>query len=332
MLKFHSTNIKGELQVALSAEALPPEVNWIDAMRPTKLEAAWLEKMLGIVVPSKEALSQIETSSRLRRDNSHLFLSMPVVVKLTSGLAQTSPIGFLLGKDYLLTVRYKPMKPCDDLHYKLNYTDVVDDGLPPNGPSALIAVLESIVEHSSDGLEMIDADLDFNSKTIFDQGTGRGGEDPIRDSVAMRNVLGAISGNGYMTAKIGEELLWISRILPFVSREGASYISPEQHARIDSLTRDVNSLMDYGKVQADRNHFLLDATLGLTNVEQNNIFRLLTVVSVVGIPPTLVASMYGMNFKYMPELEWPYGYAWGLGLILISALIPAAWFKKRGWW
>jgi magnesium transporter len=150
--------------------------------------------------------------------------------------------------------------------------------------------------------------------------------------VALRKVLGAIAGNGYMAAKIGEALLWISRILIFGSREGTFYISPDQQAKIDSLSHDVNSLIDYGKTQADRNHFLLDATLGITNLEQNNIFRLLTVVSVIGIPPTLVASLYGMNFKNMPELEWPYGYEWGLALILITALVPAVWFKRRGWW
>ena len=332
MLKFHSTIAKGEIRVGLDAKACPPEVNWIDALRPSNMEVALLERMLGVTVPNEVRLFEIETSSRLYRDNDHLLMTMPMIVKLTSGLAQTSPIGFVLCKDYLLTIRYKQMKPFEDLHYKLNYADLIDGGLPANGPSALIALLENIVEYSSDELERIDADLDFNSQTIFDQGTGRSGEDPIRDSVAQRKVLGAVAGNGYMTAKIGDVLLWISRILPFVSREAASYISPEQQAKIDSLARDVNSLIEYGKVQADRNHFLLDATLGLTNLEQNNIFRLLTVVSVIGIPPTLVASMYGMNFKSMPELEWPYGYEWGLALIAITALIPAVWFKRRGWW
>jgi magnesium transporter len=224
------------------------------------------------------------------------------------------------------------MKPCEDLQHRLNYSDRINSGLPANGPSALIVLLDNIVEFCSDELEKIDSGLDLNSQTVFDQGTGQGGKDPVRDSVALRKVLGAIAGNGYMAAKIGEVLVWISRMLPFVSHEAASYLSPEQQAKIGDIARDVTSLIEYGKVQADRNHFLLDATLGLTNLEQNNIFRLLTVVSVIGIPPTLVASMYGMNFKFMPELDWPYGYAWGLALIAIIALIPALWFKRRGWW
>lgn len=332
MLKFHSTTGKGEIAVGLDAEGLPPEVNWIDALRPTSMEVALLERMLGIVVPNEENLAEIETSSRLYRDNGHLFMSLPMIVRLTSGLAQTSPVGFVLCKEYLLTIRHKPMKPCESLHYQLNYSDPMHSGLPADGPSALITLLDNVVEFSSDELEKIDAGLDLNSQIVFDQGTGRRGEDSVRDSVALRKVLGAIAGYGYMAAKVGEVLLWISRILPFVSHEAASYLSPEQQAKIDSLARDVNSLLDYEKAQTDRNHFVLDATLGLTNLEQNNIFRLLTVVSVIAIPPTLVASMYGMNFKYMPELEWPYGYEWGLALIAITALIPAIWFKRRGWW
>jgi magnesium transporter len=332
MLKFCSTTTKGEIKVGLGQETFPPDVNWIDALRPSQMEVALLERLLGVSVPTEADLAEIETSSRLYRDDGRLFMSLPMIVRLTSGLAQTSPIGFVLCEEYLLTIRHRPMKPVDDLHYQLNFSDQAGPGSLTGGPGALVLLLENIIEFCSDELEKIDSGLDFNSQTVFDQGTGQSGEDPVRDSAALRKVLGAIAGNGYMAAKIGEVLVWISRMLPFVSHEAVSYLSPEQQAKISDLARDVSSLIEYGKAQADRNHFLLDATLGLTNLEQNNIFRLLTVVSVIGIPPTLVASMYGMNFKFMPELDWPYGYAWGLALIALTALIPAIWFKRRGWW
>jgi magnesium transporter len=332
MLKFHSTTASGEISVGLDAEALPPEVNWIDALRPSQMEVALLKRLLGFDLPKEEDLAEIEASSRLYRANGHLFMSLPMIVKLTSGLAHTSPLGFVLCERYLLTVRYKPMRPCDDLRYRLTYGEADAGELPANGPSALITLVKDVVEYNCDELEKIDANLDMNSRTVFDQGTGKGGDDPVRDSVALRKTLGAIAGNGYMAAKISEALLWISRMLPFVLDQAAPYLSQEQRTGLESLTRDVHSLMDYSKAQADRNHFLLDATLGLTNLEQNNIFRLLTVVSVVGIPPTFVASMYGMNFKYMPELEWSHGYEWGLFLIAVTALIPAFWFNRRGWW
>jgi magnesium transporter len=332
MLKFRSTIARGEIKVGLNAETLPREVNWIDAVRPTNMEIALLERVLGVPVPNENSLSEKGTSSRLYRNNGRLFMSMPMIVRLTNGLAQMSPIGFVLCKEFLLTVRFRPMTPFETLHFRLNYADTIDSGLPADGPAALIALLKNVIQYCSDEMEKIDADLDFNSQTVFDQGTGRSGTDPVRDSAALRKVLGAISGNGYMAAKIGEVLLWVSRILLFSSREGASIVSPEHQSKIDSLCRDVTPLIEYGKGQADRNHFLLDATLGITNLEQNNIFRLLTVVSIIGIPPMFVASLYGMNFKNMPELEWPNGYQWGLALILVTAVIPAVWFKKRGWW
>ena len=221
-----------------------------------------------------------------------------------------------------------PVKPCDDLHY----AESVENGRPANGPSALISLLETIIDHSSDRLEKINADLDSLSQIVFDQGGGKPRQGPIEDTKNLRRVLGEIAGNGNIASKISDALLGMSRMLPFVTTEAASYLSPDEKAKIKSLTRDIGSLNEYERSQTDRIQFLLDATLGLTNIEQNNIFRILTVVSVVGIPPTLVASMYGMNFKYMPELEWTYGYEWGLGLILLSALIPIIWFKRRGWW
>jgi magnesium transporter len=101
--------------------------------------------------------------------------------------------------------------------------------------------------------------------------------------------------------------------------------------RMKSLRQDVASLSDYDGHLNGKMQFLLDATLGLINNAQNNIIKVLTVVSVVGIPPTLFASIYGMNFKDMPELNWSYGYPYGLTVIVLSAVIPLIWMKIRGW-
>lgn len=328
MLRFHSTAAKGEIEVDFGATELPAGVNWIDALRPEPKEVAFLKRLLGVNVPSLDNLSAIETSSRLYRDRDQLYMTAPMLVKSTSGIAQSSPLGFVLTKDYVLTVRYMPMRPCEDLHY----AEVVDNRRPTNGPSALTSLVETIIEHSSDQLEKITADLDSLSEDVFDQTGGKVREGPIKDARKLRRVLGAIASNGNMASKISDVMLGLSRMIPFVTSEAADYLSPEEKSKIKSLGRDIASLNEYERGQTDRIQFLLDATLGVTNIEQNNIFRILTVVSVVGIPPTLVASMYGMNFKNMPELDWAFGYQWGLSLILISALIPIIWFKRRGWW
>ncbi|VTZ50611.1 Magnesium transporter CorA [Methylocella tundrae] len=326
MLSFHSTTAKGEIKVGLDAAALPIEVNWIDAFRPDEKEIAFLERILNIKVPTIEQLQEIETSSRLYRDKDHLFMSMPAIVRLANGAAQTSPLGFVLAKDYVLTIRYKQIKACEDLHY----ADAIENGRAADGPGGFITLFEAVIDRSADELEMINADLDSLSQMIFGaNGLQRG---PSQDNKDLRKVLTQIGRNGDLTSKISDVLLGMSRMLPFVTSEAASYLTDDKLAKIKSLGRDISSLNEYETRQTEKIHFLLDATLGLTNIEQNNIFRLLTVVSVVGIPPTLVASMYGMNFKNMPELEWTYGYAWGLALIFLSALVPFLWFKWRGWW
>jgi magnesium transporter len=121
-------------------------------------------------------------------------------------------------------------------------------------------------------------------------------------------------------------------MLPFVMVNAAPYLESGMRTKLESLQRDVESLNDYETHLTDKNQLLLDATVGLTNVDQNNIFRILTIVSVVGIPPTFFASMWGMNFKHIPEYNWTYGYEFGLFVIALSAIIPIIWFKWRGWW
>jgi magnesium transporter len=328
MLAFFSTVVKGEITVDLSAPALPPEVNWIDAVQPTPAEIGFLKDRLGVDVPSLESLSEIETSRRLYRRNDHYFMSIPLIIESTGGLGATSPIGFVMSKDFVLTARYVSMKACDNLRD----WDVYDGGRPADGPNALIQLVEAIIDDCSDELERISSQLDGISRTVFEQGVSANAKGPSQSSADLRQVLGAISGCGYMDSKIDDVLLGLSRMLPFVLTDAKGFLAAEEKSKLKSLTRDVASLQDYGRAQSERIQFLLDATLGLTNIDQNNIFRLLTVVSVIGIPPTLIASMYGMNFKNMPELDWAFGYEWGLGLILLSATLPAIWFKRRGWW
>jgi magnesium transporter len=328
MLTFHSTAAKDQIPVDPDASALPAGVNWIDALQPDAAENAFLKRVLGVEAPTFERLSEIETSRRLYRRGEFLFMSIPAIVRRTdAGLAETAPIGFVLAKNFVLTVRYSAMRACEDL-----YDDIFDDERPANGPFALIQLVEAIIDECSDELEKINSSLDALSRTVFDQGAQPNGKGPSKNSEDLRRVLTGISSCGYTDSKIDDVLLGLARLLPFVVAEAGAYLAPEEKSKFKSLARDIKSLQDYGRVQSERIQFLLDATLGLTNVDQNNIFRLLTVVSVIGIPPTLVASIYGMNFKFMPELEWTFGYEWGLGLILISALIPAIWFKRRGWW
>jgi magnesium transporter len=328
MLSFHSSAAKGEIPVAADAKTIPAGVNWIDALRPDAREIAFLESALGIEVPTLPALSEIESSSRLRTENDWLYISIPMIYRAEGFMPALTPLGFVLSKDLLVTVRFKPMKAFDDCKGNL-----ARHPLQAGGPGALIAVLEVIVDHAADILEGAGTDLDHLSEQIF--GTHKGSRQrhgPREDGERLRGVMRKIGVNGDLTSKIEDVLLGTGRMLPYVAANAAPYLASEARAKLKSLQRDVASLNDYETHLTNKIQFLLDATLGLTNIEQNNIFRILTVVSVVGIPPTFFASMWGMNFKGMPELDWTHGYAFGLSVIAASAILPVAWFKWRGWW
>jgi magnesium transporter len=329
MLTFHDTLAKTEVPVALDAAALPARVNWIDAFQPTEPETAFLRRVLSIDPPSRDRLSEIENSSRLYTIGDHLYVATPTVYHDTAGLTRTTPLGFVLGKDNVVTIRFKPIKACDHHRY------AAPDGDHPltGGVGGFLSILEQIVDHMADDLEAITGELENHSHVIFGIDDGRPQRHSGHESRNLRPMLTRLGRIGGYTSRISETLLGISRMIPYVTANaGPDLLSAGAKARLKSVNRDVASLGDYERHIGDKIQFLLDATLGMISVDQNDIFKVLTLVSVVGIPPTLIASMYGMNFKNMPELDWAYGYPYGLTMIVLSALIPLAWFKWRGWW
>jgi magnesium transporter len=328
MLSFHSCTGRGQVSLTLEAKSIPPEIIWIDALRPDTRETAFLERVLGFEVPTPESLSGIESSNRLHAEKNWLHLTIPMIYCAEGFMPALTPLGFLLSKDLLLTVRFKRMMPFDDVK-----DHVLLHPAQPPGPAALIAILEVIINHTADLLEKVGSDLDRVSEEII--GTNRAHtpyRSPLEDNQNLRSAMRQIGGYGDLASKTEDLLLNMARMLPFVVANAAPYLSADLRAKLKSLQRDVASLNDYETHLTNKIHFLLDAILGLTNVEQNNIFRILTVVSVVGIPPTFFASMWGMNFKNIPEYDWAYGYQFGLFVIALSAIIPIIWFKWRGWW
>jgi magnesium transporter len=327
MLSFHAPGKDG-IEVVADATTIPSDVSWIDAERPDARDIAFLERTLGIEVPTFQTLSEIETSSRLRSEKDWLYLSIPMIHRADGFMPTLTPLGFVLSKDILLTVRFKHMKAFDDVLETISRCPA-----QAGGPGALVAILEVIVDHAADVLAGAGSDLDGLSEQIF--GTNAANvqrHKPREDGEQLRLVLRKVGRNGDLTSKIEDLLLGMARMVPYVAANAAPYLEAGVRAKLESLQRDIDSLNDYETHLTDKIHFLLDATLGLTNIDQNNIFRILTVVSVIGIPPTFVASMYGMNFKNIPEYNWSFGYQYGLLLIALSALVPIIWFKWRGWW
>jgi magnesium transporter len=267
----------------------------------------------------------VESSSRVSEENGVLFMSVPIASHGHAGDEAPSPIGFVLSKDVLVTIRYAPSRSFDAATARFARC-------APHGSSveAFAALVEEIVDSTADRLEDIATKLDTMSRSVFRRYRTRRHQ-PVRSNDALRNTLIEIGNAGERLSQMRSRLVGLQRIVPFAAEPARDWIPDSVRSRLRVAQGDLASLTDYQIHMSDKAQFLLDAVLGFINTKQNDIFTVLTIVSVVGIPPTLVASIYGMNFKNMPELNWAWGYQFGLAMIVLSTILPILWFKWRGW-
>jgi len=308
-----------------SAEKLPANVFWIDLLDPTEEERAFVETRSGLRVPSVEALSEIESSSRLIVDHGVIYLSTTLVAQGDTPDPFLTPVGFILSPALLVTVRFAKLSTFDAVAEKVNRDDTVR-----SSAGVFTALMEAIVDRGADVLERLGADLDLISKAVF-RGDPKRSHQTVRSNKALRRALLTIGRVGDRLSQGRAVFLGIDRMVPFVLGRKDAWVVPEFESRLGAVAKDVASLNAYEDYLSNKVQFLLDSVLGFITIEQNDLFKVLTIVSVVGIPPTVVAGIYGMNFKFMPELNWEWGYPFGLALIVLSALIPLVWFKLRGW-
>ena len=250
---------------------------------------------------------------------------MPVVANAHDLEEDPSPLGFVLAPGFLITIRYAHLRSFENVAERLSKPE------QPSSSADIFSILvEEMVDVSADLLEEIAGELDRVSKLVFRK-TNLKRRHPNRSNDRLHKMLVDVGNLGERLSRVRDSLLELQRIVPFVAKPKRDWIGPELQTRLESAQRDLLSLIDYQTHLYSKVQFLLDAVLGFINTKQNDIFTVLTIVSVVGIPPTLVASIYGMNFKNMPELDWAWGYQLGLGLILLSTVVPILWFKWKGW-
>jgi magnesium transporter len=195
------------------------------------------------------------------------------------------------------------------------------------GETVLMELLDAVIDRAADILERIGADVDQVSHDIFEPE-----ESQAASARNYRNILKAIGRKGDLTSKVRESLVSIGRVLLYLANEADSMRwAKEVRGELRGMQRDVQSLSDHAAYLSNKITFLLDAMLGVVNLEQNNIIKLFSVVAVVFMPPTLIASIYGMNFKIMPELSWEYGYYYALVVMLLAGILPVAYFKWKKW-
>ncbi|HTZ69083.1 MAG TPA: magnesium transporter CorA family protein [Acetobacteraceae bacterium] len=302
-------------------QAIAANAAWLDLENPSEQERAEVERATGLELPTHDEVSEVEASSRLIVTGNVLTLSTPAISHGEGDRLVVSPLGFVLTPTRLVTLRYAPSQVVDKFATHWHAPG------PCAGMEPFLGLLEAMVDRMADGLEREGALVEKLTGAVF--GPAMAERQSRQRDRFLRETLTQVGRSGERISHIRDGLLGVLRIVRFV-RQAASWAEPPQGKRLTTLENDIVSLNDYETQLIGKVQFLLDATLGFISIEQNNSVRTLTVVSVVGIPPTLVAGIYGMNFKIMPELEWKYGYAYGLVVILLSAVLPWVWFRKRG--
>ena len=307
------TAIRGPVAVVV------PGTVWIDMLEPTSAEAESVERLLKIDIPTREEMRKIEESSRLYVEDGALFMTLPVVSKAATE-PESAAVTFILADVALVTLRYVDPLPFARFVKRI----LRQPDLASSPEQALIGLLEQIVERLADILEGATGEVDAISADIFRKPTGAPQGGP-----ALQEILKRIGRAGDLASKARGSLLGLNRLLLFFSTHPKC--SKDGRGRIETLMRDVHSLADHDTFLADKIGFLQDATLGMINIEQSKIIKLFTIAAVAFMPPTLVASIYGMNFRHLPELEWTFGYPLALALMVLSAALPFLFFRRKGW-
>src|SRR5712691_11394392 len=320
---FVPTDFSLKKAVAVDLAALPESAVWIDLIKPTAEEDKAVERLAGIAVPTREDMLEIEISSRLYIENSARYMTATLMCQSDTDMPRTTAVTFILAGHRLVTVRYDEPKPFALVENKLARTCTPSI----TGEMVMMELLDAVIDRCADILERCGADVDQVSHDIFEPESERHGH-----AKQYSQILITIGRKGDLASKVRESLVSIGRVVTFMSAvmEGVKW-SKDMREQLKTMQRDVASLTDHASYLSNKITFVLDAMLGVVNLEQNNIIKLFSVMAVVLMPPTLIASIYGMNFKVMPELEWAHGYPMAILMMVAAAIGPYFIFRWKKW-
>jgi magnesium transporter len=322
MLTIYETK-SGALQPQKGAPRMTEQAVWIDLLNPTQEEEGKVERALKLDVPTREEQQEIEVSSRLYQENGAHFMTTTVLYQGYTGEPVTTPITFILAGERLITLRYAEPKAFSIFAARCRRPEIK----LTNGTAVLMGLIETLIDRMADSIERIQAEVDTLSHSIFEM---RGGS--VSRQRRFDLLLQSIGREGEISSRARESAHSFGRLLTFLAHTANERGEDKLiKARIRTAARDVASLTDHVSFLANKIVFLLDATLGMINIQQNDIIKIFSIAAVVFLPPTLVASIYGMNFDYMPELKWLAGYPFAIALMILSAVLPYLYFKRKGW-
>lgn len=327
---------------------LPDGAVWLDVLRPDEAEREEISTLLGIELPTPEDMREIEASSRLYTEDDAAFLTTPIISRGEDGRPDLGELTFVLTPRVLVTLRHtEPLWLAIFAARALRHPTLVTCH-----SDALLGLLDAVVDRAADVLEMVGGELDHLSQQVFSEvepakpakaaasesrkrqaARRRMAQRRVRRSGSdgLRDVISAIGRAGDLTHKVRNCLAGLERLTAFTTAVAGPRLSKEQKVRLKTIGRDVHSLVEQTGFLSHQANFLLDATLGVINIQQTSIIKIFSVAAVAFLPPTLVASIYGMNFHFMPELDESWGYPFALLLMVLSGVLPLLYFKRKRW-
>jgi magnesium transporter len=306
-----------------SGERVPDDAVWLDLLEPTPEEDAAVEECVGVLIPTPEEMREIETSSRLYVENGARYMTASVLAGADSGRPGLVNVSFILAGKRLITVRHTEPRV---LKLYIQRVCSMMKG-PDNGEAVLMGLLEAVIDRTADIIEHVGMEVDSVSQRVFGNHDGR-----VRAKKDFMLILREIGNQGDLVSMARESLVSLTRLIGYLMGEfdGLKVSAVSQEA-LNVMKQDMQSLREHTSYLGDKVTFLLDATVGMVTIEQNDLVKLFSVVSVILMPPMLIASIYGMNFEHMPELAKPWAYPAALGAMLVSAVVPYLVFRLKRW-
>lgn len=327
MIRIYTQSEKG-ISRTVGMEDQPDSMGavfWIDLLTPSAEELAYAEKLCAIEMPTKDEMREIEATSRLYCEDGARFMTTTVLSRVETDEPIIAEITFILKGRQLITIRHTDSYSFRVFSHQLLRTQDTNRDL------VFIGLLETLVDRQADVLERFGTDLDALSKKVFGtHHTRRKGrrEDPDTDD--LRDALEELGRVGDLITRQRDALVNLLRMITFAGNEDSCMSAHDSlYVPLRPVSRDVNSLSEYASFLSNKINFMLDAVLGLINIEQNDIFKVFTIMSVVFLPPTLIASIFGMNFKYIPFLDTEWGFWLSLILMGLAGILPLIIFKIK---
>lgn len=290
---------------------------WVDFVDASEEELSWAEEVFGFRLPDEAEAGDIEASARFFEEpEGVLQIRTDFILQDDEGGSANVRVAFVIRNDVLFSAHGEDLPVFRLLRMRARR----QPGYVNDAKDVLLELYSADVEYSADALEDMYERLDEVSRRVLDE--------ELNDSIAA-SILASIAKEEDLNGRIRRNVMDTRRAVSFLMR--ARLLGADQFEDARQILRDIESLDSHTAFLFDKLNFLMDATVGFVNINQNKIIKIFSVASVAMLPPTLIASIYGMNFEYMPELGQRWGYPFALGLMVVSVVLPFWWFRRKGW-